>query len=171
MAVPMRSNGSSGRSLRSVVDMQALGNAPSFSIAMCCKPMAARAPPPSPGLAWPWPLPSGGWSSSTLKKLPLTQLVAATSVGIVEGMTLLDLAYEEDSQADVDMNVVMTESGGLVEIQATAERSTFAREKLLGDDGSRRAGNHRTGGGTEGGAGSGMIELISERNLVTLIML
>jgi ribonuclease PH len=69
--------------------------------------------------------------AGTLKKLPLTQLVAAISVGIVEGVTLLDLAYEEDSQAEVDMNVVMTESEGLVEVQATAERNTFPREKLL----------------------------------------
>ena len=46
-------------------------------------------------------------------------------------MTLLDLAYEEDSQADVDMNVVMTEDGGLVEVQATAERNPFPREKML----------------------------------------
>jgi len=69
--------------------------------------------------------------AGTLKKQPLTQLVAATSVGIVEGVTLLDLAYEEDSQAEVDMNVVMTEAGGLVEVQATAERSAFPREKLI----------------------------------------
>ena len=69
--------------------------------------------------------------AGTLKRTPLLKLVAATSVGIVEGVTLLDLAYEEDSQAEVDMNVVMTEDGGLVEIQATAERQTFAREKLL----------------------------------------
>ena len=57
--------------------------------------------------------------------------MAATSVGIVEGVTLLDLAYEEDSQAEVDMNVVMTEAGGFVEVQATAERTAFPREKLL----------------------------------------
>jgi ribonuclease PH len=69
--------------------------------------------------------------AGTLKKLPLIQLVAATSVGIVEGVTLLDLAYEEDSQAEVDMNVVMTEGGGLVEVQATAERNAFPREKLI----------------------------------------
>ena len=69
--------------------------------------------------------------AGTLKKQPLMQLVAATSVGIVEGVTLLDLAYEEDSQAEVDMNVVMTEGGGLVEVQATAERNSFPREKLM----------------------------------------
>ena len=52
-------------------------------------------------------------------------------MGIVEGQVLLDLAYEEDSQAEVDMNVVMTEDGGLVEVQATAERSSFPRTRLL----------------------------------------
>ena len=67
----------------------------------------------------------------TLKQSPLKQLVAATSVGIVEGRVLLDLAYEEDSQAEVDMNVVMTEDGGLVEVQATAERTPFPRSRML----------------------------------------
>ncbi len=52
----------------------------------------------------------------------LRQMIAATSVGIVDGNILLDLAYEEDSRADVDMNVVMLADGGLVETQATAER-------------------------------------------------
>jgi ribonuclease PH len=70
-------------------------------------------------------------ASGALKASPLKQLVAATSVGIVEGTTLLDLAYEEDSQADVDMNVVMTEDGGLVEVQATAEKNAFPRSRML----------------------------------------
>jgi ribonuclease PH len=60
----------------------------------------------------------------------MKQLVAATSVGIVAGTPLLDLCYEEDSQAEVDMNVVMTEDGGLVETQATAEREAFSRTQL-----------------------------------------
>ena len=63
--------------------------------------------------------------AGTLKASPMKQLVAATSVGIVEGTALLDLAYEEDSQAEVDMNVVMTGSGDFVEIQATAEGRPF----------------------------------------------
>src|SRR5277367_6316816 len=70
-------------------------------------------------------------AAGTLKQSPLKQLVAATSVGIVEGRVLLDLAYEEDSQAEVDMNVVMTEDGGLVEVQATAERGSFPRARML----------------------------------------
>ena len=60
----------------------------------------------------------------------MKQLVAATSVGIVGGMPLLDLCYEEDSQAEVDMNVVMTEDGGLVETQATAEKGSYSRSDL-----------------------------------------
>ena len=70
-------------------------------------------------------------ASGALKTNPLKQLVAATSVGIVEDTVLLDLAYEEDSQAEVDMNVVMTEDGGLVEVQATAERTAFPRSRML----------------------------------------
>jgi ribonuclease PH len=60
-----------------------------------------------------------------LKKMPIRDYVAATSVGIVRGVPLLDLCYEEDSQADVDMNVVMTGRGKFVEVQATAEHEAF----------------------------------------------
>ena len=56
---------------------------------------------------------------------PLRDSVAATSVGIVDGVPLLDLCYEEDSEADVDMNVVMTGGGKFVEVQATAEHEAF----------------------------------------------
>jgi ribonuclease PH len=56
--------------------------------------------------------------------------VAAVSVGVVDGLAVLDLDYPEDSQADTDMNVVMTADGRLVEVQATAERDPFARETL-----------------------------------------
>jgi len=70
--------------------------------------------------------------AETLKTSPLKQLVAATSVGIVGGETLLDLCYEEDAQAEVDMNVVMTADGGLVETQATAEKGSFSRAQLNG---------------------------------------
>jgi len=63
--------------------------------------------------------------------LPIRDHVAATSVGIVNEATLLDLNYEEDSKAEVDMNVVMTGSGELVEVQGTAESRPFARATLL----------------------------------------
>ncbi len=68
--------------------------------------------------------------AEALKENPMRQLVAAVSVGIVEGVTLLDLAYEEDSQAEVDANVVTSAAGGLIEVQATAERKSFERERL-----------------------------------------
>jgi ribonuclease PH len=63
--------------------------------------------------------------SGALKASPLRDSVAATSVGLVGGVPLLDLCYQEDSRADVDMNVVMTGSGRFVEIQATAEQTPF----------------------------------------------
>ena len=62
--------------------------------------------------------------------LPITDDLAAISVGIVDGQVLLDLCYQEDSQAEVDLNVVMTGSGKLVEIQGTAEAETFTRQEL-----------------------------------------
>jgi ribonuclease PH len=60
----------------------------------------------------------------------LTGSVAAVSVGVVDGESLLDLDYDEDSNAEVDLNVVMTGAGELVEVQATAERVPFDRERL-----------------------------------------
>jgi ribonuclease PH len=65
-----------------------------------------------------------------LKSMPIRDYVAATSVGIVGGVPMLDLCYEEDSQADVDMNVVMTGGGRFIEIQATAEHSPFDDSQL-----------------------------------------
>jgi len=65
-----------------------------------------------------------------LPAVPLKEFVAAVSVGIVDGEVLLDLCYEEDSRADVDMNFVMTASGKMVELQATAEHQVFDDEQL-----------------------------------------
>jgi ribonuclease PH len=65
-----------------------------------------------------------------LAEIPLNDFVAAVSVGIVDGVPLLDLDFEEDSRAEVDMNVVMTGSGRLVEVQGTAEKRAFSREEL-----------------------------------------
>ena len=78
-----------------------------------------------------------------LRAMPVTDFVAATSVGIVQGEPLLDLAYEEDSKADVDMNIVKTGGGRYIEIQGTAEALPFGREALnqlldLGDTGIRQ---------------------------------
>ena len=65
-----------------------------------------------------------------IKKIPIKDFVAATSVGILNKELILDLTYEEDSQADVDMNIVMTGSGEFIEIQGTAERKTFNKDQL-----------------------------------------
>ncbi|NQX87395.1 MAG: ribonuclease PH [Halioglobus sp.] len=61
---------------------------------------------------------------------PLHQLVASVSVGVYQGVPVLDLDYPEDSAADTDMNVVMGESGGFIEVQGTAERTPFSRSEL-----------------------------------------
>lgn len=66
----------------------------------------------------------------TLKQNPLRDYVAATSVGLVQGVPLLDLCYDEDSKAEVDMNVVMTGAGKFVEVQSTAEQVPFDDEQL-----------------------------------------
>ena len=68
--------------------------------------------------------------AGTLPAVPLRDFVAAVSVGIVDGEVLLDLCYEEDSRADVDMNFVMTASGKMVELQATAEHRVFDDQQL-----------------------------------------
>lgn len=64
-----------------------------------------------------------------IDRVPLKDYVAATSVGVVEGNPLLDLCYEEDSRAEVDMNVIMTSGGNFIEIQGTAERKPFTKEQ------------------------------------------
>lgn len=69
-------------------------------------------------------------AAGTLKTLPLRDQVAAISVGIVDGEAMLDLAYEEDSRAEVDMNFVMTGSNRFIELQATAEQVPFTDDQL-----------------------------------------
>jgi ribonuclease PH len=81
-------------------------------------------------------------SRDTIKSIPLLDSVAAISVGIVDGEALLDLAYEDDSRAEVDMNIVKTGDGRFIEVQGTAEGLPFGREALdtllgLADEGIR----------------------------------
>src|ERR1700731_3723208 len=120
-----------GRSLRSVVDMKALGER---TIILDCDVLQADGGTRTAaitGAAVALALALDKLvAAGTLKTSPLLQMVAATSVGIVDGHVLLDLAYEEDSRAEVDMNVVMVASGGLVETQATAEREPYTRAQL-----------------------------------------
>jgi ribonuclease PH len=122
-----------GRSLRSVVDMSALGER---TVILDCDVIQADGGTRTAAI-------TGGAvalklaldalvKAGTLKTTPMRQLVAATSVGIVGGVALLDLCYEEDSQAEVDMNVVTTEEGGLIETQATAEKGSYSRADLNG---------------------------------------
>ncbi len=70
-------------------------------------------------------------ADGTLKESPLKEHLAAISVGILNGEVILDLDYEEDSAAEVDMNVIMTESGQFVEIQGTGEEATYSHTQLL----------------------------------------
>ena len=68
--------------------------------------------------------------NNLVKTLPVRDFVAAVSVGIVDGQMYLDLNYEEDSRAEVDMNIIMTGNGRLVEVQGTAERKPFSKKEL-----------------------------------------
>jgi ribonuclease PH len=120
-----------GRSLRSVVDMKALGER---TIILDCDVLQAdggtrTAAITGACLALALAL-NKLVAAGTLKASPLRQMLAATSVGIVDGHVLLDLCYEEDSRAEVDMNVVMLADGGLVETQATAEKNSYSRQQL-----------------------------------------
>jgi len=120
-----------GRSLRSVVDMKALGER---TVILDCDVIQAdggtrTAAITGASVALALAL-NKLVAAGTLKTSPLKQMIAATSVGIVDGNTLLDLCYEEDSRATVDMNVVMLASGGLVETQATAEKDSYTRAEL-----------------------------------------
>ena len=120
-----------GRSLRSVVDMKALGER---TVILDCDVLQADGGTRTAaitGACVALKIALGKLvEAGTLKVSPMRQMIAATSVGIVDGNVLLDLAYEEDSRAQVDMNVVMLEDGGLVETQATAERDSYSRTQL-----------------------------------------
>jgi ribonuclease PH len=114
-----------GRSLRAVYDLESLGE---HTIWIDCDVIEADGGTRTAAI-------SGAWVALTLAArragLPEpSDLVGAVSVGIVEGEPRLDLDYVEDSSADVDMNVVMTGEGQLVEVQATAERVPFGRDEL-----------------------------------------
>jgi ribonuclease PH len=120
-----------GRSLRSVVDMKALGER---TIILDCDVLQADGGTRTAaitGACVALALALGKLvAAGTLKTSPLRQMIAATSVGIVDGNILLDLCYEEDSRATVDMNVVMLADNGLVETQATAEKDSYTRTQL-----------------------------------------
>ncbi len=120
-----------GRSLRSVVDMRALGER---TIILDCDVLQADGGTRTAAITGACVALALALrrlvAAGTLKSSPLKQMIAATSVGIVDENTLLDLCYEEDSRATVDMNVVMLADGGLVESQATAEKDSYSRAQL-----------------------------------------
>ncbi len=122
-----------GRSLRSVVAMHELGER---TIQMDCDVIQADGGTRTASI-------TGSFIAlvdclDTMRKkdliarIPITDFVAATSVGIVEGKPLLDLNYEEDSHAEVDMNVVMVGSGAFIEVQGTAEKKPFSKADMDG---------------------------------------
>src|SRR5271154_7281248 len=120
-----------GRSLRSVVDMQALGER---TVILDCDVLEADGGTRTAAITGACVAMAIALNklvaAGTLKASPLRQMIAATSVGIVDGAVLLDLCYEEDSRAAVDMNVVMVADGGPVETQATAEHNSYTRAQL-----------------------------------------
>jgi ribonuclease PH len=120
-----------GRSLRSVVDMAALGDR---TVLVDCDVLQADGGTRTASITGAYVALVQALQKlvkfGALKALPVTHAVAATSVGILAGVPLLDLCYEEDSTAEVDMNLVMTGSGRLVELQATAEKTPFDDEQL-----------------------------------------
>ena len=121
-----------GRSLRAVVDLAALGER---SILVDCDVLQADGGTRTAAI-------TGGYvalalalerlrAAGTLRSLPLTGSVAAVSVGVVDGRVLVDLAYDEDSRAEVDMNLVTTGGGRWIEVQGTAEGKPFGDRQLL----------------------------------------
>jgi ribonuclease PH len=120
-----------GRSIRGVVDFAALGERTVF---VDCDVLEADGGTRCAAI-------TGGYvalelacrqlvEKTLIERTPLTGTVAAVSCGVVDGVPLLDLDYAEDSAAEVDANVVMTGEGGLVEVQATAERTPLSRAHL-----------------------------------------
>ncbi|TMM09852.1 MAG: ribonuclease PH [Actinobacteria bacterium] len=120
-----------GRSIRGVVDFAALGER---TIYLDCDVLEADGGTRCAAITGAYVALHLALSrmigEGTLGALPLTQSIAAVSCGIVGGQPLLDLDYSEDSTAEVDANVVMTGDGGLVEVQATAERTPLSRASL-----------------------------------------
>jgi ribonuclease PH len=125
-----------GRSLRAVVDRTAMGE---LSITLDCDVLNADGGTRCAAITGAWVALSLAFrhlvKMNVIKAVPLTGQVAAVSCGIVGGAAVLDLDYDEDSNADADANFVLTGDGGIVEIQATAEKTAFQEaqfNELLG---------------------------------------
>ncbi len=120
-----------GRSLRTIVDLKLLGER---TITIDCDVIQADGGTRTASI-------TGGYvalvdacrslkNSGLISKMPVTGFVAATSVGVVNEQELLDLCYTEDSAAEVDMNVIMSDNGEFIEIQATGEKNSFSKKRL-----------------------------------------
>lgn len=122
-----------GRSLRAAVDLKLLGE---HAITIDCDVIQAdggtRTAAITGGLVAMVDAIQGLMAAKKIKKDPLLHWIAAVSVGIYKGVPVLDLDYPEDSVAETDMNVVMTDAGGFIEIQGTAEGAIFGDEELVG---------------------------------------
>jgi ribonuclease PH len=120
-----------GRSLRSVVDLSALGERTIF---IDCDVLQADGGTRTASISGAFVALAEALITlknlGSLAQLPFSEWVSAVSVGVVEGEDRLDLAYEEDSRASVDMNVVMTNTGRYIEVQGTAEGAPFDRDQL-----------------------------------------
>jgi ribonuclease PH len=120
-----------GRSLRSVTNLPALGER---TIWIDCDVIQADGGTRTASITGAYVALAlaleGLRKREVLKTIPLSDYVAAISVGIVDGEALLDLAYEDDSRADVDMNIVKTGDGRFIEVQGTAEGTPFGRDAL-----------------------------------------
>src|SRR5947208_5022636 len=121
-----------GRSMRSVVDMNILGER---TVMLDCDVLQADGGTRTASITGAFVAMAIAFRQlmqyAQLKRMPIRDYVAATSVGLVGGVPMLDLCYEEDSQADVDMNVVMTGAGKFVEVQATAEHSPLDDAQMV----------------------------------------
>lgn len=120
-----------GRSLRAAVDMESMGR---LTALIDCDVLQADGGTRTAAITGAWVALADGFdqlvADGVLPESPVSDHVAAVSVGIVDGEVLLDLAYEEDVGAEVDCNVVMTGGGKLIEIQGTAEGDPFSRADL-----------------------------------------
>lgn len=120
-----------GRSLRAAIDLEMLGN---YTIIIDCDVIQADGGTRTASISGAWIALSDAinWMKKKriLKKNPIKHQVAAVSVGIYEGIPILDLDYQEDSSAHTDMNIVMTEQGSFIEIQGTAEEEAFHENEL-----------------------------------------
>lgn len=120
-----------GRSLRAAVDMAALGER---TLTVDCDVIQADGGTRTAAITGAYvalyEAAQGMLERGDIERLPFLRGVAAASVGVVDGEPMLDLCYDEDSRADVDFNVVMTDAGDFVEAQGTAERGAFSRATL-----------------------------------------